>query len=86
MCLQKIEVEHLWRIGAPAENREHVRRTGALSEGIVSALAEVRCSVPSEDRGGAPAEDIEHLKMMGGLSECIVSAPAEVRCSASSED
>ncbi len=57
MCHQRIEVECLRRIGAPEENREHVRRTGALSEGIVSAPAEVRCSVPSEDRGGASAED-----------------------------
>ena len=54
---QRIEVERLGRIDVPEENREHVRRTGALSEGIVSALAEVRCSVPSEDRDGASAED-----------------------------
>jgi len=57
MCHQRIEVECLRRIGAPEENREHVRRTGALSEGIVSAPAEVRCSVPSEDISGASAED-----------------------------
>ena len=57
MCHQRIEVECLRRIGAPEENREHVRRTGALSEGLVSALAEVRCSVPSEDISGASAED-----------------------------
>ena len=57
MCHHRIEVDYLRRIGAPEENREHVRRTGALSEGIVSAPAEVRCSVPSEDRGGASAED-----------------------------
>ena len=57
MCHQRIEVESLQRIGAPEENREHVRRTGALSEGIVSAPAEVRCSVPSEDIDGASAED-----------------------------
>ena len=57
MCHQRIEVEGLQRIGSPEENREHVRRTGALSEGIVSAPAEVRCSVPSEDIGGASAED-----------------------------
>ena len=57
MCHQRIEVEGLQRIGSPEENREHVRRTGALSEGIVSAPAEVRCSVPSEDRVGASAEN-----------------------------
>ena len=50
-------MEGLRRIGAPAENREHLWRTGALLEGIVSAPAEVRCSVPSEDRGGASVED-----------------------------
>ena len=57
MCHQRIKVDYLRRIGAPAENREHVRRTGALSEGIVSAPAKVRCSVPSEDSGVASAED-----------------------------
>ena len=57
MCHQRIKVDYLRRIGAPAENREHVRRTGALSEGIVSAPAEIRCSVPSEDIDGASAED-----------------------------
>ena len=57
MCHQRIEVECLRRIGAPEENREHVRRTGALSEGIVSAPAEVRSSASSEDRCGASAED-----------------------------
>ena len=57
MCHQRIEVECLRRIGAPEENREHVRRTGALSEDIVSAPAEVRCSVSSENRGGASVED-----------------------------
>jgi len=50
-------VEGLRRIGAPAENREHLWRTGALLEGIVSSPAEVRCSVPSEDSGVASAED-----------------------------
>ena len=30
---------------------------GVLSEGIVSELAEVRCSVLSEDLGGASVED-----------------------------
>ena len=50
-------MEGLRRIGAPAENREHLWRTGALSEDIVSAPAEVRCSVPSEDIDGASAED-----------------------------
>ena len=50
-------MEGLPRIGVPQENREHLRRTGVLSEGIVSALAEVRCSVPSEDISGASAED-----------------------------
>ena len=57
LCHQRIEVEGLRRMGAPAANREHLRRTGVLSAGIVSAPAEVRCSVPSEDRGGASAED-----------------------------
>ena len=57
MCHQRIEVERLGRIDVPEENREHLQRTGALSEGIVSALAEVRCSVPSEDISGASAED-----------------------------
>ena len=57
MCHQRIEVEGLPRIGVPQENREHLRRTGVLSEDIVSAPAEVRCSVPSEDIDGASAED-----------------------------
>ncbi len=57
MCHQRIKVECLRRIGVPHENREHLRRTGVLSEGIVSASAEVRCSVPSEDIDGASAED-----------------------------
>ena len=57
LCHQRIEAEGLRRIGAPAENREHLWRTGALSEDIVSAPAEVRCSVPSEDIDGASAED-----------------------------
>ena len=57
MCLQRIEVEHLRRIGAPAKNRKRFPRTGAPSEDRVSALAEVRCSVPSEDRVGASAEN-----------------------------
>ena len=57
MCHQRIEVERLGRIDVPEENREHLRRTGVLSEDIVSAPAEVRCSVPSEDIDGASAED-----------------------------
>ena len=57
MCHQRIEVERLGRIDVPEENREHLQRTGALSEGIVSAPAEIRCSVPSEDIDGASAED-----------------------------
>ena len=57
MCHQRIKVEGLPRIGVPQENREHLWRTGALSEDIVSASAEVRCSVPSENRGGASVED-----------------------------
>ena len=57
VCHQRIEVEGLRSIGAPEENREHLQRTGALSEGIVSAPAEIRCSVPSEDIDGASAED-----------------------------
>ena len=57
LCHQRIEVEGLRRMGAPAANREHLRRTGALSEDIVSASAEVRCSASSEDRVGASAEN-----------------------------
>ena len=57
VCHQRIEVEGLPRIGVPQENREHLWRTGALSEDIVSAPAEVRCSASSEDRVGASAED-----------------------------
>ena len=57
LCHQRIGAEGLPRIGAPAENREHLWRTGALLEGIVSSPAEVRCSVPSEDSGVASAED-----------------------------
>ena len=57
MCHQRIKVEGLPRIGVPQENRKHLRRTGVLSEDIVSAPAEVRCSVPSEDIDGASAED-----------------------------
>ena len=57
MCHQRIKVEGLRRMGAPAANGEQLWRTGVLSEGIVSAPAEVRCSVPSEDIGGASAED-----------------------------
>ena len=69
MCHQRIEVEGLQRIGSPEENREHVRRTGALSEGIVSAPAEVRCSVPSEDRGGASVEDRSTCGEQGSRAE-----------------
>ena len=50
-------MEGLPRIGVPQENREHLRSAGVLSEGIVSASAEVRCSASSEDRVGASAED-----------------------------
>ena len=57
LCHQRIEVEGLRRMGAPAANREHLRRTGVLSEDIVSAPAEVRCSVTSEDVDGASVED-----------------------------
>ena len=57
LCHQRIEVEGLRRLGAPAAYREHLWRTGALSEDIVSAPAEVRYSVPSEDRVGASAEN-----------------------------
>ena len=56
VCHQRIEVEGLGWMGAPAANREHLWRTGVLSEGIVSAPAEVRGSVPSEDIGGGSAE------------------------------
>ncbi len=75
MCHQRIKVDYLRRIGAPAENREHVRRTGALSEGIVSAPAEVRCSVPSEDRGGASAED----RSTCGEQEAIAKDRSSIR-------
>ena len=75
MCHQRIEVEGLQRIGSPEENREHVRRTGALSEGIVSAPAEVRCSVPSEDRGGASAED----RSTCGEQEAIAKDRSSIR-------
>ena len=75
MCHQRIEVECLRRIGAPEENREHVRRTGALSEGIVSAPAEVRCSVPSEDRGGASVED----RSTCGEQEAIAKDSSTIR-------
>ena len=75
MCHQRIEVEGLQRIGSPEENREHVRRTGALSEGIVSAPAEVRCSVPSEDRGGASAED----RSTCGEQEAIAKDSSTIR-------
>jgi len=57
VCLQRIKVEGLPRIGVPQENSEHLLRTGVLSEDIVSAPAEVRCSASSEDRCGASAED-----------------------------
>ena len=57
LCHQRTKAEGLQRIGAPAENREHLWRTGALLEGIVSSPAEVRCSVPSEDISVASAED-----------------------------
>ena len=57
LCHQRIEVEGLRRMGAPAANREQLWKTGVLSEDIVSAPAEVRCSVPSEDIDGASAED-----------------------------
>ena len=50
-------MEHLRRIGAPAEDIEHLKTMGGLSECIVSAPAEVRCSASSEDRVGASAED-----------------------------
>ena len=75
MCHQRIKVDYLRRIGAPEENREHVRRTGALSEGIVSAPAEVRCSVPSEDRGGASAED----RSTCGEQEAIAKDSSTIR-------
>ena len=44
-------------MGVPAENTEHLEMMGALSECVVSAPAEVRCSASSEDIGGASAED-----------------------------
>ena len=39
------------------ENREQLWRTGVLSEGIVSAPAEVRGTALSEDRARTSAED-----------------------------
>ena len=75
MCHQRIEVERLGRIDVPEENREHLRRTGVLSEDIVSAPAEVRCSVPSEDRGGASAED----RSTCGEQEAIAKDRSSIR-------
>ena len=75
MCHQRIKVECLRRIGVPHENREHLRRTGVLSEDIVSAPAEVRCSVPSEDRGGASAED----RSTCGEQEAIAKDSSTIR-------
>ena len=69
VCHQRIKVEGLPRIGVPQENREHLRRTGVLSEDIVSAPAEVRCSVPSEDRGGASVEDRSTCGEQGARAE-----------------
>ena len=75
MCHQRIKVEGLPRIGVPQENREHLRRTGVLSEDIVSAPAGVRCSVPSEDRGGASAED----RSTCGEQEAIAKDSSTIR-------
>ena len=75
MCHQRIKVEGLPRIGVPQENREHLRRTGVLSEDIVSAPAEVRCSVPSEDIGGASAED----RSTCGEQEAIAKDSSTIR-------
>ena len=75
MCHQRIEVEGLRSIGAPEENREHLQRTGVLSEGIISAPAEIRCSVPSEDRGGASAED----RSTCGEQEAIAKDSSTIR-------
>ena len=75
MCHQRTEVEGLRRIGVPEENREHLRRTGVLSEDIVSAPAGVRCSVPSEDRGGASAED----RSTCGEQEAIAKDSSTIR-------
>ena len=68
-------MEGLPRIGVPEENREHLRRTGVLSEDIVSAPAGVRCSVPSEDRGGASAED----RSTCGEQEAIAKDSSTIR-------
>jgi len=57
VCLQRIEVEGLGWMGAPAANREHLWRTGVLSEARGSAPAEVRGSALSENLGGASGED-----------------------------
>ena len=78
LCHQRIEAEGLRRIGAPAENREHLWRTGALLEGIVSAPAEVRCSVPSENRGGA---SVEHRSTCGEQGACAEDGSAVRRLS-----
>ena len=75
MCHQRIKVEGLPRIGVPQENREHLRRTGVLSEDIVSAPAEVRYSVPSEDIGGASAED----RSTCGEQEAIAKDSSTIR-------
>ena len=57
VCHQRIEVEHLWRMGVPAEDTEHLQMMGELSECIVSAPAEVRGTALSEDRARTSAED-----------------------------
>ncbi len=75
LCHQRIEVEGLRRMGAPAANREDLWRTGALSEDIVSAPAEVRYSVPSENKGGASAED----KSTCGEQEAIAKDRSTIR-------
>ena len=54
---QRIELERLQRTRASAENSDRLQMMGAWLEDRGSAPAEVRCSVPSEDRGGASVED-----------------------------
>jgi len=54
-------LEHVRRMGAPAENRERLQRMGAPSDDRGSASVEFRDSALPEDRGGAPAEGGKHL-------------------------
>lgn len=50
MCHHGIEVEHLPRTGAPAENREHLQMMGAPLEYRGCAPSEVSSSILAEDK------------------------------------